>query len=123
MVKASIQHQHRDAVQWQHHHIKRNRETFSNVSNQLVTTANKQQQQQHHVHRCKVNGSSIAVVAVAMQHALACIRENFKLNGNNQLVALQQFCCQTMIAATAKKQWAMAIECQWGKFAPIVVLQ
>jgi len=33
------------------------------------------------------------------------------LKGNNQLVASQQFCCDTMIAATAKKQ--ITIFGQW----------
>jgi len=50
------------------------------------------------------------------------IRENFKLKGNNQLVASQQFAVIAMIAATAKQQitisgqMATELWCHWQWF-------
>jgi len=66
-----------------------------------LPTINRRQQQRHHVHRCRVN-SSIIAVAVALQHAMATGKT--LLEGNNQLVASQQFFSNTIIAATANKQ-------------------
>jgi len=85
VVKASMWHQRRDAAQWQHHRIKRI-EKYSDMS-----TINQGQQQTinkqwHHVHRCRVNRSSIAV-PVAVQHAMASqnfIFERQSISGDGQ---------------------------------------
>ncbi len=120
VVKTSMWHQHSDAAQWQHHRIKRNKDIFSKC--QQLTGDNSKQATTAVASRAQMQGQPQQHCGTCCRAACNGIMENFKLKGNNQLVALQQFCCNSDDVPQQQEadnnQWTMATElwCQWWQF-------